>query len=563
MEEDNNVNPGTYKRLESPQNGVAGLRHWRQDIFAGFIVSLVSVPLSLGIALASGAPPICGLTSEIIAGLIFPFLGGSYVCIAGPAAGLAPVLYSSIVALGQGNMEHGYRMVLGVIMFAGIIQLILTRLQAAKYSYLIPRAAVQGMLAAIGFLIFAKQIPNFMGVKFHAHEFFDLIAETPTHLGQINTGVLITACTCTALLFVLPKLNKVRWLQMIPPHLVTVLVGIGLAQVFNLSGSNLVHIPENPLQHGIVMPDLTALFSDFKLVPTIIVSVLALTFVDGTESLATIHAVDQIDPYHRKSNPHKTLFAMGISNICSSLIGGLTIIPGIIKSTTCITAGGRTLWVNFYNALFMTALVLFAHDSIRLIPIAALAAVLMHIAYKLAGPAQWKRISDLGTGQLLIFSTTILFTVSYDLLIGIAVGILVKVLILLYYSLKSQGIMNGKVNGVRMCGQCLRQLFSNPVDHVEQNGKGSCIYFAGPLTCFNILSTRSAIEKLIADNKDVRIVLTPQVRIIDHSTSAYFKQVSQDAQKRGTGSVLIEGLDTLNPCSKHSDSIRYRVQCSN
>ena len=83
---------GSTLALEKPENGLAGLKHWRHDLLAGMVVSLVSVPFSLGIAVASGAPPVCGLISAIIAGLVLPFLGGSYVTISGPAAGLAPAL---------------------------------------------------------------------------------------------------------------------------------------------------------------------------------------------------------------------------------------------------------------------------------------------------------------------------------------------------------------------------------------------------------------------------------------------------------------------------------------
>src|SRR5213595_2341826 len=94
--------------LEKPQNGLRGLKHWRQDILAGLVVSLISLPFSLGIAVASGAPPVCGLISAIIAGLILPFLGGSYVTVSGPAAGLAPVLFASMMLLGRGDREVGY-----------------------------------------------------------------------------------------------------------------------------------------------------------------------------------------------------------------------------------------------------------------------------------------------------------------------------------------------------------------------------------------------------------------------------------------------------------------------
>src|SRR6476646_6778591 len=98
--------------IEKPQNGIAGLKHWRSDMLAGLMVSLVSLPFSLGIAIASGAPPVAGLISAIIAGLIYPFLGGSFVTISGPAAGLAPVLFVAMTTLGRGAREVGYPLLL-------------------------------------------------------------------------------------------------------------------------------------------------------------------------------------------------------------------------------------------------------------------------------------------------------------------------------------------------------------------------------------------------------------------------------------------------------------------
>src|ERR1700729_841895 len=106
--------------MEKPQNGLAGLKHWRHDLVAGLVVSLVSLPFSLGIAVASGAPPVCGLISAIIAGLILPFLGGSYVTISGPAAGLAPALFASMLLLGRGDQTVGYPLLLGAICLTGL-----------------------------------------------------------------------------------------------------------------------------------------------------------------------------------------------------------------------------------------------------------------------------------------------------------------------------------------------------------------------------------------------------------------------------------------------------------
>lgn len=548
------------KYTEQPENGIKGLKHWRQDIVAGLVVALVSVPLSLGIALASGAPAICGLTSEVIAGLIFPFIGGAYVTICGPAAGLAPVLYSSILALGKGDMTLGYKLVLPVIMLAGLTQLVLTYFKAAKFSYLIPRAAVQGMLASIGLLILTKQIPNFIGHKYHANEFFVVLAETPSHISHLNPAVFAISIICLALLFIMPKL-KFSFSRFLPPHLVVVVVGILLASLFQLDGRYLVQIPSNLLQHGFQFPDFRLLFADPTIIPKVVVAVLALTFVDGTESLATIHAVDQIDPFHRKSNPDRTLLAMGISNICSGFIGGLTIIPGIIKSSTCIYAGGRTAWVNFYNAMFLISFLVFGAGLIRSIPIGALSAVLVHIAYKLAGPHQWQKMIELGREQLLIFTTTVLVTVCSDLLIGIAAGIAMKVFILVYYSFKATVSNNSNENKLITLSHLFVRLFKSPLEKIEHLNGIVHVYFSGPLTCFNILTIRTTMKDMIKPGSQVRIILTPEVRIVDHSTTVYFKQLIEETKRIGC-SFSVEGLDNLDSCSLHADSFRYRVRCS-
>src|SRR4051812_25791326 len=188
---------------EKPQNGLAGLKHWRHDLLAGLVVSMVSVPFSLGIAVASGAPPICGLISAIIAGLVMPFLGGSYVTISGPAAGLAPVLLAALTSLGRGDLQVGYPLLLGVIAIVGCIQIVLSLLRAARYSAIFPAAVVEGMLASIGLLIIVKQLPYLIGRPFHAHEFFGYLAEAPGQFRNLDPRVLGVGASCLALLVVL------------------------------------------------------------------------------------------------------------------------------------------------------------------------------------------------------------------------------------------------------------------------------------------------------------------------------------------------------------------------
>jgi carbonic anhydrase len=149
---------------EKPQNGLAGLKYWRYDLLAGLQVALVSLPLSLGIAIASGAPPVTGLVSSIIAGLVFPFLGGAYVTISGPAAGLAPALFAGMLLLGDGDLAAGYPLLLVAIFLTGLVMILLSWLRAGKLvAMFLPVTVVEAMLAAIGLMIIIKQVPALLG----------------------------------------------------------------------------------------------------------------------------------------------------------------------------------------------------------------------------------------------------------------------------------------------------------------------------------------------------------------------------------------------------------------
>ena len=226
------MEPAPVPAPERPANGLAGLKYWRQDLVAGLLVSPISLPFSPGIAVASGAPPISGLISAIIAGLLLPFLGGSYVTISGPAAGLAPVLLATMITLGGGSdaqsLARGYPLLLCAIAMAGSVQIVLSAFKAAKFSAMFPSTVVEAMLAAIGLLIIAKQPPNFLGVPFHSHEFFGYLAEAPGAFRRLDPAVFGLGVACLALIFSLAG-AKARWLKVVPPQVGAVVVGVGLA----------------------------------------------------------------------------------------------------------------------------------------------------------------------------------------------------------------------------------------------------------------------------------------------------------------------------------------------
>src|SRR5947199_1343848 len=264
-----------------------------------------------------------------------------------------------------------------------------------------PAAVVEGMLCSIGLLIIVKQFPALMGVKFHAHEFYQYVMEVPTHIAEMKPTVFLIGSASLALMFALSA-GKAKWLKVVPPQVIAVVFGSILGLIFGLKGEQLINIPENPLKHGFQLPDFIGLWNDTGLWLAAVTTIVTLTMIDGIESLATVMAIDKIDPFHRKSDPNKTLQAMGISNIVSSLAGGLTIIPGGVKSTACIMGGGRTQWANFYNACFLLVYLLLARPVINLMPYSVLAAMLIFTGYKLCRPKVWKQVAHNGSEKILV-----------------------------------------------------------------------------------------------------------------------------------------------------------------
>ncbi|MDO9635988.1 MAG: solute carrier family 23 protein, partial [Thiobacillus sp.] len=418
---------------EKPQNGLAGLKYWRYDLFAGLQVALVSLPLSLGIAVASGAPPVTGLVSSIIAGLVFPFLGGAYATISGPAAGLAPALLAGMLLLGDGDLAAGSPLILVAIFLTGILMILLSWLRAGKLvAMFLPVTVVEAMLAAIGLMIIIKQIPSLLGdLAPPAKSMLVAIGSLPDSFQRIEPSIFVIGAVCLFLMFFLNR-TRLAWLRRIPPALSVCAIGVVLGYVFNLAPQHLISMPDSILEGGFTLPAFDTVLGRPELWTSVILMVITLTLIDSIESLATISAVDKIDPYRRKSRPNVTLRAMGISNVLSSLAGGLTIIPGGVKSRANIDAGGRTLWANFFNAMFLIVFLFFAVDLIGRIPLAAIGAVIVYVGWRLCELKVFSKTTAIGLDQLAIFIVTIAAILATDLLAGILIGAAAQLLMNTY-----------------------------------------------------------------------------------------------------------------------------------
>ncbi|HVA51189.1 MAG TPA: SulP family inorganic anion transporter [Pirellulales bacterium] len=556
--------------LEKPQNGLAGLKHWRYDLRSGFMVAMISLPFSMGIAITSGAPPVCGIVSAIIAGFLLPFLGGSYVTISGPAAGLAPAIYAGIAWMGgvylggeasnEEVMAAGYPLVLVAIAIAGLLQVVLAKLKVARLSAMFPAAAIEGMLMAIGLLIIVKQFPLLLGQKFEAHEFWEILAETPSKLSAMNVQVFGLGIACVATLFILSAVPG-RLFKMLPPPVWVFFLGtLASRYLLNLAPENLINVPAAPLANGIVLPKFTTVFGDVRLWLPLGYMVVTLLLIDGTESLATINAVDKIDPFRRRSDPDRTLEAMGVSNVASSMLGGLTIIPGIVKSTANIIGGGRTQWANFYNACFLLFFLLFARTWINMVPTAVLASILVFIGFKLCRPKVWRHVAHIGAEQFFICAVTVFATVTTDLLIGVGIGIGLKLMLNLWYTGLHHNLFGADDATRPALPVRLVNLFRNPVGERACSDGVYNLFFDRPLVCFNLFHVIRELQRVPPEAQVAYLHLGQNVTLIDHTTSETLAHYMDEFNSRpGDFRLELMGLDQTRPLSRHKSSMRLRI----
>ena len=567
---------------EKPQNGIPGLRHWQYDLVAGLQVALVGLPLSLGIALASGAAPITGVISAIIAGLVFPLLGGAYITISGPAAGLAPALLAGMLTLGQGNLEAGYPLVLVAICLTGAVQVLLSIYKAGRFAMYFPMSVLQGMLAAIGMLIIINQIPAFLGhLTPSIQSIPDAIMLIPAQIMGMNFEVFAVGGATLALLFGLDSnvVKNRRWMRNIPAPLLAVALGGVAGWMLHFPEAYLIHVPEEVLAQGIHFPNFSEIWQRSELWLALLTIVVTLTLIDGTETLVTIAAIDKIDPFGRKSDPNVTLRTMGVSNILSGLAGGLTIIPGGIKSTANIIAGGRTLWANFYYALFLALFVWFGTDLINRIPLTVLAALLIFIGWRLCAPKIFLKVFSIGAEQLLVAVVCVAVTLyTSDILSGVIAGTVTKILVLCFDVVKALTVERRFHAGPTesfsaRVWTAFKELFGDPIIRIgdgriqggsipvmsvaAKNMKHPYKIYLSSLSCMNLMKLDAKLKALPNYRDNFMIILSGHV--VDHSAMEYLHQFRDQHVKAGHNCVILGTQHFLS----HSDHrLAYRVSHS-
>jgi len=413
-----------------------------QNFASGLVVFLVALPLCLGIALASGAPPLSGVIAGIIGGIVVGTLSNSNISVSGPAAGLTAIVLTAITDLGA------FELFLCAGLIAGILQLVLGFIRAGSISNYFPNNVIEGMLAGIGIIIILKQIPHALGFDtdnmssetlFENGINFNYFNEV---LSAIHPGAIIVTIVSVVILLTWENVPALRKIKMLPGALVAVIAGILLNQLFVSTGSafaitsdHLVTLPvpqtAEDFKNLITMPN----FEGFLNTKVWIVGA-TIAIVASIETLLCIEASDRLDTRRRITDTNLELKAQGIGNLFSSLIGGLPMTSVVVRSSANANAGATSKSSAIIHGVLLLVCVLSIPFILNLIPLATLAAVLILVGYKLAKPATFKHFWHNGKYQFIPFVATVLAVVFTDLLKGVGIGLAISIFYILQGNMK-------------------------------------------------------------------------------------------------------------------------------
>ena len=410
----------------------------KHDGPAGLVVFLVALPLCLGIALASGTPLFSGILAGIVGGVVISFLSDSNFSVSGPAAGLAVIVASTIQSLGS------FETFLLAVVLAGCIQFVLGVVRLGSIADYVPKAVIRGMLAAIGLVIILKQIPHALGrdqdydgdLAFFEAEGLNTFTDIVSGVLTAHPGAVLLSLVCIGVMLVWDYFagKGIRWMQLLPGPLVSVLLGIAINQMYRawapsffiVDATHMVQLPTPSSLAGFAaemrLPNFAAISQQ-----AVWVAAFTIAIVASLESLLSLEAADKLDPYRRLSSPHRELRAQGIGNIISGIIGGLPVTSVVVRTSANVYAGSRTWVSSFVHGALLLVATLAIPRLLNLLPLASLAAVLILVGYKLTKPKIYSDMYQRGWDQFLPFVATVLAVVFTDLLKGVLIGLVIGV----------------------------------------------------------------------------------------------------------------------------------------
>ncbi len=526
-------------------------QNFRADVTSGFLVFLIALPLCLAISLACGVSATAGVFTAIIGGLISPWISNSELTIKGPAAGMIAIVLGCVVEFGGGPDATpeakllAYKLMIGVGVVSGVLQIVFALLRTGFVSELFPTAAVHGMLAAIGVIIISKQSHMMLGVKPHAKEPLELLAEIPKSIGLANPEIAFIGIVSLIILFAWP-LIKIDAIRKIPGQLVVAILGVILGYAMDLEhthtfsmfrhdysvGPNFLVAVPSSIVSAVVTPDFSGVMTGIGL-KWIVMFVL----IGSLESLLSAKAVDVLDPARRKTDFNRDLLAVGVGNTLAALIGGLPMISEIVRSKANIDNGAKSRFANMFHGVFLLTFVALLPGLIHRIPLASLAAMLVFTGFRLAHPREFAHMYHIGREQLLIFVGTLLGVLMSDLLIGVFIGLGLKIAVHLFSGVSFGSFFHAAIETDEPDENTLRVKVNNSA----------------------VFSTWLAIRKAVmaAPAEKTVILDLSMAPLVDHSTMEKLHHLQDDFFHEGRH-LLVVGLREHAPVSHHPLATRKK-----
>jgi len=386
-----------------------------KDVIAGVIVAIIALPLSIALAIASGVNPERGLYTAIIAGFFISFFGGSRVQIGGPTAAFVIIIYGIVAEFGIDGL------IIATIM-AGIMMVLLGLCRLGSLIKYIPYTITTGFTAGVAVGIFTGQIKDFMGIDMGAMpaEFVGKISVYAEHISSFNMTALLIGILALVIMILWPKVNKT-----IPGSLIAIIATTLIVKFAALEVNTI----------GSMYGTLSAQFpkfafpkTDFQTISKLIAPAFTIAILASIESLLSCVVSDGMIGSKHRSNME--LVAQGLGNIFSGLFGGIPATGAIARTAANVKNGGRTPIAGIVHAITLLLILLLCMPLAALIPMPALASILIVVAYNMSG---WRECINLikksPKSDLIVFFTTFLMTVFFDLVIAIEAGMVLAALL--------------------------------------------------------------------------------------------------------------------------------------
>ncbi|MDB2495162.1 SulP family inorganic anion transporter [Flavobacteriaceae bacterium] len=531
-----------------PKKGIQGLiQNWRSDLIAAISVALIALPLSLGIALAAGAPAMSGIFSAIIGGVVTTLYRGGHISVNGPAKGVIGVILLGIVLMDDGSGQ-AFNYVLAAVVISGAIQMLLGLLKLGRLAEVFHSSVIHGILAAIGIIIFAKQIHVALGTHSDSGSIVQNLIDAFLLLPEANPFVLIIALTGLLMLLFHSK-TSYRFFHILPAPMWVIALSIPFVYAFNFFDQQTVSFLGKAYDIG---PDLlldipdsimdSIMHPNFSKINTLEfwTTVFSMLIITSIESLAIAKAVDKIDPYRRKTNLNKDLVGIGLSTMVAGFIGGLPIIAVIIRSTVNIHNGAKTKWSNMYQGLLLLIFIVLLGPILRQVPLCAFAILLVYTGFKLASPAVFKQAYNQGTEQLVFFVFTMVLTLYTNLLVGLLGGLLLALV---------THMLLAKLS----IPQFFKMVYKSRTRLVKVSDNAFDLKIKGIANFLGILKVDKLVAK-IPQGADVNIDLS-ETRLVGITYMDYLVEYLK-TQRASGGKVFITGLDSHVSSSNHNRALK-------